>query len=53
MCAPTIARTDGARLTGVLGSSPERGQQLAGHYAGARAYMTLADLTGDDAVEAV
>jgi predicted dehydrogenase len=48
-----IARSPGARLAGLLGSTRERGQQLADRYPGSRAYASLDELTADDAVEAV
>lgn len=51
--APVVASTDGARLAGVLGSSPERGAALASRHPGARAYADWDALLGDPAVEAV
>jgi predicted dehydrogenase len=53
VAAPTIAGTAGARLVGVLGSTPERGERLARHYDGCAAYSTWEELGADPAVEAV
>ena len=47
VAAPVVAGTDGARLAGVLGSSPERGRALAERYEGARAYANWDELLED------
>ena len=51
--APTIAAAPGARLVGVLGSTPERGRALAAGHPGCRAYANLDELCADPEVEAV
>ena len=53
VAAPVIDATDGARLIGVLGSSPARGAALAASYAGARAYGDWDELGEDAALDAV
>ena len=53
VAAPTIRRTEGSRVAGVLGSSPERGRQLTAEYPGACAYASLDGLAADDAIDAV
>lgn len=53
VAAPVIARTAGARLLGVLGSTPERGRRLAREHEGCVAYPGLDELVGDPAVDAV
>jgi predicted dehydrogenase len=53
VAAPVIDATDGARLVGVLGSSPERAGVLARHYAGCRAYGDWDELNQDAALDAV
>jgi predicted dehydrogenase len=51
--APTIAGTDGARVAGVLGSSQERGRQLAEQHGGSRAYAGWDEMLADPEIEAV
>lgn len=51
--APTIAASEEARLVGVLGSSVERGAELAAGHPGSRAYGDWAELEDDRAVEVV
>ncbi len=51
--APVIAEAAGARLAGVLGSTPERGSALAQRYPGARSYESLEALCEDSMVDAV
>jgi predicted dehydrogenase len=53
VAAPVIDATDGARLVGVLGSSPERAGALAGRYAGCRAYDDWDALAADAELDAV
>jgi predicted dehydrogenase len=51
--APAIAAAPGARLAGVLGSTPDRGQTLAADHPGCRAYADLDELCADPDVAAV
>jgi 1,5-anhydro-D-fructose reductase (1,5-anhydro-D-mannitol-forming) len=53
IAAPVVAATPGARLAGVLGSTPERGHRLARDYERARAYAGWEDLLADDGADAV
>jgi predicted dehydrogenase len=50
--APVIAATAGARLVGVLGSTPERGAALAGQYPDCRAYAGWDELAHDTTLDA-
>lgn len=51
--APAISATDGAELTGVLGSNPARARELARRHAGARAYSSWEELAADPRAQAV
>jgi 1,5-anhydro-D-fructose reductase (1,5-anhydro-D-mannitol-forming) len=51
--APTIATAQGAQLVGVLGSTVERGQELAKRHPGCNAYADLDELCADPGVDAV
>jgi predicted dehydrogenase len=53
VAAPTIAADPGARLVGVLGSSPDSGGRLAAQHPGARPYTDLSALLADDGVDGV
>jgi predicted dehydrogenase len=52
VAAPVIAATTGARLAGVLGSTPERGAALAEQYPDCRAYAGWDDLAQDTTLDA-
>jgi predicted dehydrogenase len=51
--AATIAAVPGAQLVGVLGSTVERGRDLAERHPGCHAYADLDELCADPGVEAV
>ena len=53
VAAPVVAGTDGAHLAGVLGSTFERGRDLAGRHDGCRAYGDWGELLQDPGVDAV
>lgn len=53
VAAPTIAAVPGARLVGVLGSTPGSGARLAAGYPGATGYAGWEDLAADKEVTAV